>query len=125
MTIFDIQVLYLPSYNFLEAIEYNEISKEETEKRYSLLKRTDLQLDFSKVKIQSSNSDKQDETLIKVGLSIANIDFKMTTKEVKDIKGFTDKFLKYHKDLDDQVKEELIKIKLEAQFRQSSSLNRN
>ena len=42
LTIFDIQVLYLPSFNFLEAIEYNEISKEETEKRYSFLKRTDL-----------------------------------------------------------------------------------
>ena len=42
LTIFDIQVLYLPSFSFLEAIEYNEISKEETEKRYSFLKRTDL-----------------------------------------------------------------------------------
>ena len=38
----------------------------------------------------------------------------MTTKEVKDIKFFADKFIKYHKDLDDQVEEELIKIKLEA-----------
>jgi hypothetical protein len=42
LTMLDIQVLYLPSFSFLEAIEYNEISKEETEKRYSLLKRTDL-----------------------------------------------------------------------------------
>ena len=42
-------------------------------------------------------------TLIKVGLQIANIDFKLTTKEVKDIKYFTDKFLRYHKDLDAQV----------------------
>ena len=42
LTVFDIQLLYLPSFNFLEAIEYNEISKEEIEKRYSLLKRTDL-----------------------------------------------------------------------------------
>ena len=55
LSIFDIQVLYLPSFNFLEAIEYNEVSKEETEKRYSLLKRTDLQLDFSKVSIINSN----------------------------------------------------------------------
>ena len=52
LTIFDIQVLYLPSFSFLEAIEYNEISKEETEKRYSFLKRTDFQLDFSKIQIQ-------------------------------------------------------------------------
>jgi hypothetical protein len=47
----------------------------------------------------------------------------MTTKEVKDIKYFTDKFIKYHKDLDDEVREELIKIKMEAQFR--NSINRN
>ena len=42
-------MLYIPSVNHLEAIEYNEISKEDTERRYSLLKRTDLQADFSKV----------------------------------------------------------------------------
>ena len=47
-------MLYLPSFSFLEAIEYNEISKEETEKRYSFLKRTDLQLDFSKIQIYKS-----------------------------------------------------------------------
>ena len=41
----------------------------------------------------------------------------MTTKEVKELKYFMDKFLKYHKDLDDQVREELIKINLETQFR--------
>ena len=45
----------------------------------------------------------------------------MTTKEVNEIKYFTDRFIKYHKDLDDQVKEELIKINLEEQFRQSIS----
>ena len=42
LTMFDIQMLYIPSVNHLEAIEYNEISKEDTERRYSLLKRTDL-----------------------------------------------------------------------------------
>ena len=42
-------MLYIPSVNHLEAIEYNEISKEDTDRRYSLLKRTDLQADFSKV----------------------------------------------------------------------------
>ena len=63
--------------------------------------------------------------MIKVGLTIANIDFKMTTKEVKELKYFMDKFLKYHKDLDDQVREELIKINLETQFRQSITVNRN
>ena len=64
-------------------------------------------------------------TLIKVGLTLANIDFKMTTKEVKELKYFMDKFLKYHKDLDDQVREELIKINLETQFRQSITVNRS
>ena len=39
-------------------------------------------------------------------------------------KYFMDKFLKYHKDLDDQVREELIKINLETQFRQSITVNR-
>ena len=48
----------------------------------------------------------------------------MTTKEVKELKYFMDKFLKYHKDLDDQVREELIKINLETQFRQSITVNR-
>ena len=62
-------------------------------------------------------------SLIKVGLQIANIDFKLTTKEVKDIKYFMDKFVRYHKDLDAQVREELIKINLEAQFRQNFDRN--
>ena len=51
LTLFDLQLLLLPSFNFLEAIEYNEISKEETEKRFSFLKRTDMSLDFSKLVI--------------------------------------------------------------------------
>ena len=33
------------------------------------------------------------------------------------MKLFCDKFIKYHTDLDDQVKEELIKIRLQEQFR--------
>ena len=52
LTVFDIQLLYLPSVNFLEAIQYNELSKEDTEKRFSLLKRTDLSLDFTKLIIK-------------------------------------------------------------------------
>ena len=59
-----------------------------------------------------------------MGLQIANIDFKLTTKEVKDIKYFMDKFVRYHKDLDAQVREELIKINLEAQFRQNFDRNK-
>ena len=72
-----------------------------------------------------SPSQEQARPLVKVNLSIANIDFKMTTKEVKEIKFFADKFLKYHKDLEDQVQEELIKLRLEAQFRQSFNRNQS
>ena len=56
---FDIQTLYIPSVNHLEAIEYNEISKEDTYRRYSLLKRTDLQAEFSKVVIKPSSREKE------------------------------------------------------------------
>ena len=60
LTVFDIQMLYIPSINHLEAIEYNEISKEDTERRYSLLKRTDLQADFSKVVIKLPTNEEPD-----------------------------------------------------------------
>ena len=100
----------------------------------------DLQLDFSKYMIENTDLPLTDmagspnanfkaltkmkpTTLIKVGLQIANIDIKLTTKEVKDMKLFCDKFIKYHTDLDDQVKEELIKIRLQEQFRQSINKN--
>ena len=48
--------------------------------------------------------------MVKVGLSIANIDCRMTTKEVKEFKHFADKFIQYHLDLEDLVKDELVKI---------------
>jgi len=60
---------------------------------------------------------------MKVVLSITNIDCKMTTKEVKDLKHFADRFAQYHRDLEEQVLEELVKIRLEAQFRQSIARN--
>ena len=63
--------------------------------------------------------------LVKVGLQIANIDCKMTTKEVKEIKNFSDNFMQYHNDLENQVLEELVKIRLEAQFRRSINRNQN
>ena len=82
----------------MEAIEYNEISKEDTERRYSLLKRTDLQADFSKVVMKLPGEESSDEkpdiaNMIKVGVSIANIDFKLTNKELKELKLFSDKVI--------------------------------
>lgn len=164
LTVFDIQLLYLPSVNFLEAIQYNELSKEDTEKRFSLLKRTDLSLDFTKLIIKeplpssqlpepscedtltSDHTVMQGErsafiqhaheddptkptsqtmtstgtnTMIKVALSIANIDCRMTTKEVKEFKHFADKFMQYHRDLEHLVEDEIMKLRHEAQFRRS------
>ena len=49
----------------------------------------------------------------------------MTTKEVKEIKNFSDNFMQYHNDLENQVLEELVKIRLEAQFRRSINRNQN
>ena len=53
-------MLYIPSVNHLEAIEYNEISKEDTERRYSLLKRTDLQADFTKIVVIPPSKEEND-----------------------------------------------------------------
>ena len=55
--------------------------------------------------------------MVKVGVSIANIDFKLTNKELKELKLFSDKVIQYHEDLQAQVTEELIKLNMEAQFR--------
>ena len=120
LTVFDIQLLYLPSFSFLEAIQYNELSKEDVDKRFSLLKRTDLSLDFSKlIVVKDDMKPAEAGSLIKVALSIANIDCRMTTREVKEFKSFADKFLQYHRDLEHLVEDELDKMRMETQFRQS------
>ena len=48
---------------------------------------------------------------------MTNIDFKLTNKELKELKVFSDKFIQYHKDLNAQVEEELIRLNMETQFR--------
>ena len=111
LTVFDIQLLYLPSFNFLEAIEYNELSKEDVDRRFSLLKRTDLSVDFNKLVLKDEVKENSSSSLIKVALSISNIDCRMTTREVKDIKNFADKFLQYHRDLENLVEDELDKMR--------------
>ena len=85
--------MYLPSFNILEAIEYNEVGKEEVDRKFSLLKRTDLSLDFNKLVINDQVKVNESNSLIKVALSISNIDCRMTTREVREIKSFADKFL--------------------------------
>ena len=130
-------MLYIPSVSVLEEIEYNEITQEMTERRYSLLKPTELQVEFSKLEIKPSSNDnnnmkprpslvdtsanadpsEEGQNLVKVSVLVTNIDFKLTNKEMKELKIFSDKIIQYHEDLNAQVEEELIRLNMETQFR--------
>ena len=39
---------------------------------------------------------------------MANIDFRVTNKEVKELKNFSDKFVKYHHELADKAMKEFL-----------------
>ena len=45
---------------------------------------------------------------------VANIDFRVTNKEFKELKNFSDKFEKYHHELADKVMKELLQMRYEA-----------
>lgn len=103
---FDVQVLYIQQIPQLEQVLYNDISKEEIDRLFSVVRRTDLQVLVTK--IQQDDSD-----LIWVDASIANIDLRTTTREIKELKLFGDKFQSYHKELREIVLKEHQQMKTE------------
>lgn len=69
---------------------FNEIAKEDIDKLYSLLRRTDSVIHFTKLELPSS------DRLVLVDAHISNVDVCTTTREIKELKSFADKFKAYH-----------------------------
>ena len=69
---------------------FNEIAKEDIDKFFSLLRRTDLVIHFTKLELPSS------DRLVLVDAHISNVDVCTTTREIKELKSFADKLKAYH-----------------------------
>jgi hypothetical protein len=70
----------------LESVWFNEVNKEDIDRLYSILRRTDLAVHLTKVSVTEK------ESLIIIDAQVPNLDLRTTTKEIKELKSFANKF---------------------------------
>lgn len=101
---YDFRVLYVPTAKELETglLNATAVSKEPVqdkknqnnqknnfERQHWILKRTDIQADFSKYSKQSADDQ---TSVVKASISVNSFELRFTNKEVKELKYFADKF---------------------------------
>ena len=94
LTCYDFQILYIPSLSHLENLQYTDSDHQ----RYSILKRTDIQVDLK---------NDHESNISHVLTSIGSLEVQLTNKELKELKNFIDNLSQYHSKINLEVLREL------------------